>query len=265
MPIDWFTVIAQVINFLVLVWLLKRFLYKPILHAIDEWEKGIATQLAQAEAKKAEAQQERNDFQHKNEAFDKERAAILSKATNEAQAERQRLLDEARKDADSLRAKRQEDLRNEQRNLGQEIIRWTQQEVFAIARKTLGDLAATSLEERMGEVFVQRLRALSGAATEQLAAASTHAATAVAAETAAMKEWQSVAPVITGSFRGEKDDSVYVWIRRFESEAEREKLYKAVYESDYWKNTVSPKVGELIDRSAINVQRIVPTKLSVAQ
>jgi hypothetical protein len=71
--------------------------------------------------------------------------------------------------------------------------------------------------------------------------------------------------VITGSFKGEKDESVYVWIRRFESEAEREKLYAAVYESDYWKNTVSPKVGELIDRSAINVQRIVPTKLSTAQ
>ena len=71
--------------------------------------------------------------------------------------------------------------------------------------------------------------------------------------------------VITGSFRGEKDESVYVWIRRFESEAERERLYKDVYESDYWKNTVSPKVGDLIDRPAINVQRIVPTKLSVAQ
>lgn len=71
--------------------------------------------------------------------------------------------------------------------------------------------------------------------------------------------------VITGSFKGEKDESVYVWIRRFESEAEREKLYAAVYESDYWKNTVSPKVGELIDRAAINVQRIVPTKLSTAQ
>ena len=55
MPIDWFTVVAQAINFLILVWLLKRFLYKPILHAIDEREKGIAAQLAQAEAKKAEA------------------------------------------------------------------------------------------------------------------------------------------------------------------------------------------------------------------
>ena len=179
MPIDWFTVVAQAINFLILVWLLKRFLYKPILHAIDEREKGIATQLAEAEAKKAEAQKERDDFQHKNEAFDQERAALLKKATDEAKAERQRLLDEARKDADSLRAKRQDALRNEQRNLSQEIIRWTQKEVFAITRKTLADLATTSLEERMGEVFVHRLRALTGAAKEQLAAAlktSTHPA-----------------------------------------------------------------------------------------
>jgi F-type H+-transporting ATPase subunit b len=171
MPINWFTVAAQAINFLILVWLLKRFLYKPILHAIDEREKGIATQLAEAEAKKAESQKERDDFQHKNEAFDQERAALLKKATDEAKAERQRLLDEARKDADSLRAKRQEALRNEQQNLSQEITRWTQKEVFAISRKTLVDLAATSLEERMGAVFIQRLRALTGAAKEQLASA----------------------------------------------------------------------------------------------
>ena len=71
--------------------------------------------------------------------------------------------------------------------------------------------------------------------------------------------------VITGSFRGEKDDSVYEWIRRFENEAEREKLDTAIYRSEYWKSTISPKVGELIDREAINVQRIVPTRLSTAQ
>jgi len=71
--------------------------------------------------------------------------------------------------------------------------------------------------------------------------------------------------VITGSFRGEDDDSVYVWMRRFESEEQREALYKAVYESEYWKNEVSPTVGELIDRSKIRVQRIVPTPKSVTQ
>src|ERR1700677_1108753 len=160
MPINWFTVAAQAINFLILVWLLKRFLYRPILHALDEREKGIAGQLAEAEAKKAEAQKERDDFQHKNEAFDQERAVLLKKATDEARAERQRLLDIARKDADALRAKRQEALRNEQRNLSREISRWAQREVFAVARKTLVDLAATTLEERMAAVFVQRLYAL---------------------------------------------------------------------------------------------------------
>jgi hypothetical protein len=71
--------------------------------------------------------------------------------------------------------------------------------------------------------------------------------------------------VVTGSYRGETDDSVYVWTRRFESEQERERLYAAVYESAHWKDVLSPRVGELIDRSAINVQRIVPTKMSPAQ
>ena len=69
--------------------------------------------------------------------------------------------------------------------------------------------------------------------------------------------------VITGSYRGETDDSVYVWMRRFESEAQREALYKAVYESDHWKNTLSPGVGELIDREQIQVIRLQPTPKSV--
>ena len=71
--------------------------------------------------------------------------------------------------------------------------------------------------------------------------------------------------VITGSFRGEADDSVYIWLRRFESEAERERLYAAVYDTDEWKNEIGPRVGELIDRESISVQRIVPTPRSVAQ
>lgn len=71
--------------------------------------------------------------------------------------------------------------------------------------------------------------------------------------------------VITASFRGETDESIYVWIRRFESEAERERLYKDVYESDHWKNVIVPKVGELLDRSAHNIQRVVPTRMSPSQ
>ena len=71
--------------------------------------------------------------------------------------------------------------------------------------------------------------------------------------------------VICGSFQGEEDDSVYFWIRRFESEKDRERLYEAVYQSDFWKNDVSPKVGELIDREAIQVHRVLATRMSTMQ
>jgi F-type H+-transporting ATPase subunit b len=168
MLIDWFTVAAQALNFLILVWLMKRLLYKPILNAIDEREKKIAAELANAATRQAEAQKEHDGFQQKNAEFDQQRAALLSKATGEAQAERQRLLDEARKAAAELSSKRQKTLANEERNLHQAITRRAQQEVFAVARKALTDLATVSLEERMGEVFTRRLREMSGTAKEAL-------------------------------------------------------------------------------------------------
>jgi F-type H+-transporting ATPase subunit b len=167
--IDWFTVGAQALNFVILVWLMKRFLYKPILHAIDAREARIAGELADAAAKQAQAQKERDEFQHKNAEFDQQSAALLSKATDQANAERRRLLDEARQAADALSAKRQDALRNDAHHLNQAIIRRTQQEVFAIARKALADLATTSLEERMGEVFTRRLREMDGQAKKGLA------------------------------------------------------------------------------------------------
>jgi len=71
--------------------------------------------------------------------------------------------------------------------------------------------------------------------------------------------------VVTASFRGESDDSVYIWMRRFESEAERERLYSAVYDSDHWKDRIGPRIGELMDREQIKVLRIVPTPVSPAQ
>ena len=171
MLIDWFTISAQALNFLILVWLMNRYLYKPILNAIDAREKRIAAELADADSKKAEAQKERDEFQHKNEEFDKQRAALLTRATEEVKSERERLLDEARRGADALTAKRLDTLQSDTRNLHQVISSRTQHEVFAIARKALADLASTSLEERMTDVFTRRLRTIDGAAKESLAGA----------------------------------------------------------------------------------------------
>lgn len=171
MLIDWFTVSAQALNFLILVWLMKRFLYQPILDAIDAREQRIAAELADAAAKQAEAQQEREAFQRKNAEFDQQRALLLNQATDAARAERERLLDEARQAALALRTQQQDALCNEARHLDQALRHRTQQEVFAIARRALTDLAGTPLEERMVAVFADRLRDLDAVEKERLTSA----------------------------------------------------------------------------------------------
>ena len=168
MLIDWFTVGAQIVNFLILVWLLQHFLYKPILNAIDAREKRIAAELADADTKRAEAQKERTDFEGKNRTFDEQRGALLLKATDEAKAERERLIDQAKKDAESLRVTQADALRGDQIRMASEITLLAEKEVFAIARKALTDLATVSLEERVGEVFTRRLRELDPKAKQLL-------------------------------------------------------------------------------------------------
>ena len=69
--------------------------------------------------------------------------------------------------------------------------------------------------------------------------------------------------VVVGSFVGEQEDDLYVWIRRFDNEEQRAKLYEAVYQSDEWKNVMSPQCGEMLDLDRIVVTRIVPTPRSV--
>ena len=176
MPIDWFTVVAQALNFLVLVWLMKRFLYQPVLDAIAAREKGIREERADADAVKVQAGKDREEFQRKNEAFDRDRAELWTKATDEAKAERQKLVDAARMDADALATKRREALAAQSETLNRELGRLAQKEVFAVARKALADLANADLEEQMVLIFATRLRTMEGPAKQAFAFALRSAA-----------------------------------------------------------------------------------------
>lgn len=170
MLIDWFTVAAQAINFLLLVWLLKLLLYKPILGAMDAREKRIASQLRQAEAEKAEAKQEGEKLRAVQEEFERTKEARLKQVSDEVNAMRCQLTEEARHEIANLRTKWRETLQAEQKTLLKEIARRVQQETFSIASKVLRDLAGKEIEEQIVEVFVRKLRSLNGAEKKSIAA-----------------------------------------------------------------------------------------------
>jgi len=160
MLIDWFTVGAQILNFLVLVWLLRRFLYRPVLNALDKREEMIRKQIQEAEQQTDAATQEREQYLELQQSWEQKKASMLEAAEDTATQHRKRLVDEAREEAAALRHRLEQSMREEHEQLQQEILLRTQQEVFAISRKVLKDLASSSLEEHMVQAFLRKLNEL---------------------------------------------------------------------------------------------------------
>lgn len=160
MFINWFTVVAQIVNFLILVWLLRRFLYKPVLNAIEKREKRIAAELEDADKKKAEAEKEQKEYQKKKTEIEANRGSLFKKATREVQEEQQRLMEEARTNYEDLKSRLEKTLQEEQEQFAGELKSRMEQEIFAISGKVLTDLSNGSLEQQITEVFLQKITLL---------------------------------------------------------------------------------------------------------
>jgi F-type H+-transporting ATPase subunit b len=170
MGIDWFTVIAQIINFLILVALLKRFLYGPIVRAMDRREAEIASRLDAASEKTADAEKERARYEGLAEELAGNRDELLANAREEAAALRQELLANARTEADRNRVQWQESFRRERESFLQSLRRHVSQEVCAVAHLVVTEMADASLQERMAICLERRILGLGNAERVKLAA-----------------------------------------------------------------------------------------------
>ncbi|MEO6151336.1 MAG: F0F1 ATP synthase subunit B [Mucilaginibacter sp.] len=160
MQINWFTVIAQLVNFVILVWLMKKYLYKPILQAIDEREKKLATEIADAQKKMNEAKSEQAEFKQRNSAFDQHKKKMMDQVATDAENERQTLLDAAKNEAAAAKVKQEKASKELQESLNNEVVQKTQEKVLAITKKVLSELASTNLEEQTVHVFIRNIKAI---------------------------------------------------------------------------------------------------------
>ncbi|MGD8569933.1 MAG: F0F1 ATP synthase subunit B [Gammaproteobacteria bacterium] len=160
MQIDWITVSAQIVNFLILVWLLKRFLYQPVLRAMGRREEHIADRLNQANDREQQAQQQREQYQNKQKELDQQHDEILAKANEEADQEKHRLLDEARSEVENKKHHWQQQLAQEKEEFLKSLRDQAGDIIQHMTRKALSDLANGTLEQHMVESFIDRLESL---------------------------------------------------------------------------------------------------------
>lgn len=160
MRIDWFILVAQIINFLVLVWLLKRFLYTRIIRAMGEREAKIAGRLDDAAQIKAEAEQEAAQYREKNREFDARQEHLLRLAEQDAEQRREELVAAVREELEQIRVDERAAMEDEWRGIADELGMRVGQRSVDVARRSLADLAAVDLEAELVKMFLTKLAAL---------------------------------------------------------------------------------------------------------
>jgi len=157
--IDWFTFFAQIVNFLIVVLLLRRFLYKPILQAMAEREAKIAAQFEEAEAQKREAEEEAERYRAQRAELDGEIDALMAEATAKAAERRKAMVAEAREEVESMQDRWYAAIEHEKQLFLHRIRQRLGEQVFHIAKSALSDLAGVELETKIVDVFLHKLDA----------------------------------------------------------------------------------------------------------
>lgn len=175
MQIDWITVAAQAANFLVLVWLLQRFLYRPIVRAMDRREQRIAERMRAAESREAEAEEEAERYRKQQAELEDRRDAMMAEAEEAAETERRKRERAAREDVEARKRRWQEQLESERDQFLADLRRQAAAQFYRLARRALGDLADAELEARIAQSFARQLEGLDDETRDKVAAACAEA------------------------------------------------------------------------------------------
>ncbi len=173
MHIDWFVLFCQIFNFLLLVYLLKRFLYGRIIKAMDDREAKIAARFAEAEEMKAKATEAAEIYDRKNQLLTEKSEQMLNEASMAAEAKRKELMEKVREDVDAIKARWQDMLIREKDAFFQDLRERAAKQIYATARRALTDLADADLEARIVDEFIRRVRELDKEKSTQIRKAIT--------------------------------------------------------------------------------------------
>lgn len=160
MLIDWFTVGAQIANFLILMVLLKIFLYDRVIQAMDEREQKIAGRLREAEQERQTAEDREKKVKEKERQLDQKRDKLLTEAREAARSKREELEQKARSEVETLRERWTEVLEQEKENFARDLQRAAAQQALAVSRRVIRDMAGEDFQKRLVDTFTERIRAM---------------------------------------------------------------------------------------------------------
>jgi len=160
--LDWSTILLEIVNFLVLVWILKRFLYKPVLDIIAKRRTSIESTVAKSESMKQEAEALKEQYESRLADWEQERAKARETLRDEMEAERVRLHKEL--DLEIQNAREKARVADERRLL--EAQRLAEQHAVTqgarFAARLVGSLSGPELDARLVQKMLEELQQFPG-------------------------------------------------------------------------------------------------------
>ncbi|MDX1586408.1 MAG: hypothetical protein R3222_06685 [Balneolaceae bacterium] len=160
MNIDWFTLSAQIVNFLILLVLLRKFLYGPVKNVMEKREEKVTSRLQEAQQKLAEANEKRETYRQKLEDLDHKKEQMLSDARAEAEEKRKQLEQEARMYVESIQKNWEDSIESEKETFFNELHQQASYNIIELLRKLVNSLSGSSLEEVTILKFIEQLRGM---------------------------------------------------------------------------------------------------------
>lgn len=183
MQIDWFTYGAQIVNFLILIYLLRRFLYGPILNAMATRTENLHEQFAEAERKAAEAEALATDFRQRQATLEAEKSTILSDAMADVDRRRRAMILDAREEVESMQNRWYAAVEQDKARFLHELRVHVSDQLFALSRRVLNDLAHTELERAMVTLFCEKVMKLDASTRHSIARSLSHTSPVVTINT----------------------------------------------------------------------------------
>lgn len=157
MLINWFTVVAQIINFLILIFLLKRFLYGPIIEAMTKREVRIADQRRQAEEARQNADREAAALAEEKKELITSKNKLKDDARKEILRWQEESIEKLKKEISATRQEWLDDIEEEKQDFLERLKIRISQLIFNLSKKVLSDLADANLEANLIENFLKKL------------------------------------------------------------------------------------------------------------
>lgn len=160
MQIDWFQILASIINFFIILFILQKLLYKPVIKAMEERQVRIEKSQKEADEKMENAKELVNEYQNKMAEVEDEKTSIINQARIEARERKESLLEDYKKEADKKRASYLKEIQDEKANFIANLRKTMGESAVKIARQILDMISSKELEREVFKSFIEELEVL---------------------------------------------------------------------------------------------------------